>query len=263
MGANDDLSTGWEPGVPATDTVARSYVLDWAALNEKIVPRSGATHRDDDVAISDCGSPNGFLNVAVLLHPRAALDPSFAVDPARRVFAEREGGEFIVVSPWPTVDLRERGLSLIGHPPLMLRPAGGTRPETPEGLEIRQISSRDELRAFDSIETRAYGASAFEYPDAILDVAGWTMWLGILDGEPVATAAASLANGITRVEWIASLAEVRGRGIGAAMTWTATLVDPARDAVLISSDLGRPIYEAMGYRALDRFTLCSGKRDAG
>ena len=49
--------------------------------------------------------------------------------------------------------------------------------------------------------------------------------------------------------------DARGRRIGEAVTWMPTLVRPESPAALIASDLGRPVYERMGYVALVRFTL--------
>jgi hypothetical protein len=37
------------------------------------------------------------------------------------------------------------------------------------------------------------------------------------------------------------------------VTWAATLADPARPAMLVASDDGRPVYEAMGYVAIERW----------
>jgi GNAT superfamily N-acetyltransferase len=67
-------------------------------------------------------------------------------------------------------------------------------------------------------------------------------------------AAAHQAAGATLVEYVATLPAARGRGIGAAVTWAATLADPASPAVLVSSDDGRPTYERMGYLPLERWT---------
>ena len=44
------------------------------------------------------------------------------------------------------------------------------------------------------------------------------------------------------------------------MTWTATLSSPEQPAMLIASDLGRPIYERMGYLPVSRCTLWVGAR---
>jgi hypothetical protein len=54
--------------------------------------------------------------------------------------------------------------------------------------------------------------------------------------------------------------EARRRGYGAALTWRATLADPAWPALLIATTDGRAVYEQMGYMALFRFTLWSQDR---
>ena len=81
------------------------------------------------------------------------------------------------------------------------------------------------------------------------------LWLGFVDGRPVATAAVHVAAGVNNVEMIATLEEDRGRGYGAAVTWAATTADPTLPAVLVASDLGRSVYERLGYTALTRWTM--------
>ena len=81
------------------------------------------------------------------------------------------------------------------------------------------------------------------------------LWIGFVDGHPVATAAAHAAAGVNDVEMIATLDGSRGRGYGAALTWAATTSDPTLPAILIASDLGRPVYERLGYAALTRWTM--------
>jgi hypothetical protein len=51
------------------------------------------------------------------------------------------------------------------------------------------------------------------------------------------------------------VAEARGRGYGEAITWAATLADPSVPAMLVATDMGRPVYERMGYSVLDRWTF--------
>jgi GNAT superfamily N-acetyltransferase len=81
------------------------------------------------------------------------------------------------------------------------------------------------------------------------------VWLAWLDGQPAAVAAAHRQAGVTLVEYVATLPAARGRGAGAAVTWAATLADPAAPAVLIASDEGRPVYERLGYIAVERWTV--------
>ncbi len=89
------------------------------------------------------------------------------------------------------------------------------------------------------------------------------LFLGLVDGRPVATAGAREGHGVVDVDWVATLPGERGHGYGAALTWAATLCRPDRTAVLIASDDGQPVYQAMGYLRLLRLTLWHRPPDAG
>ncbi|MBV9953294.1 MAG: GNAT family N-acetyltransferase, partial [Acidimicrobiia bacterium] len=80
-------------------------------------------------------------------------------------------------------------------------------------------------------------------------------FVGALDGEPVATAAVTIAHGVGVIELVATLAGARGRGFGALATQAAALADPTIPAVLVASDLGRPVYERLGFLPVSRWTL--------
>ena len=81
------------------------------------------------------------------------------------------------------------------------------------------------------------------------------LFVGDLHGRPVATAGARLGRGIVDVEWVSCRSEARRRGVGAALTWAATLTEPSLPATLIASDDGQSVYEKMGYLRLVRLTL--------
>jgi hypothetical protein len=78
---------------------------------------------------------------------------------------------------------------------------------------------------------------------------------GCVAGRPVATAAGHVAAGVNLVEMVATDPQARGSGYGEALTWAATRADPELPAVLLASDLGRPVYERMGYLAVSRWTM--------
>ena len=80
-------------------------------------------------------------------------------------------------------------------------------------------------------------------------------WLACVDGVPVATALSHVAHGVVNVEAVTTLPSIAGRGLGEAVTWAATLAEPALPAVLIASDDGVGIYRRMGYLAVSRWTL--------
>ena len=48
--------------------------------------------------------------------------------------------------------------------------------------------------------------------------------------------------------------------MGYAITAHATLADPELPALLIASDLGKPVYDRLGYLTIARFTLWAGHR---
>jgi hypothetical protein len=157
-------------------------------------------------------------------------------------------------------DLAGHGLVLLGHPPLMVRlPAVG--PNRPDGdPEVREVRTAEELAQAERVLVEGYPMPELEplHPGDLLGPAilgGATrVWVAWLDGEPVAVAAAHRHAGVTLVEYVATLPQARGRGAGAAVTWAATLAHPDEPAVLIASDDGRPVYERMGYLAVERWT---------
>ena len=167
----------------------------------------------------------------------------------------------LLVSPFPTPDLRGDGLALVGHPPFMIRPAGGSPPDPVLGLEIRRVQDVADLMAFERALIEGYPVPGMD-PDAVPTLfppaflgGGSHAFLGLVDDQPVATASAHVAAGVNHVEFVSTRSDHRGRGIGAAMTWAATVAEPTLPAVLISSDDGRAVYEALGYLPIVRWTL--------
>jgi hypothetical protein len=172
-----------------------------------------------------------------------------------------EGVPKLLASPFPTPDLTSDGLHLVGHPPFMVRPAGGLGPALVPGLEIRRVTDAADLATFEATVIEAYPLSDMDsqavptlFHPGYLDGTSF-LYLGRLDGAPVATSAAHVAAGVNHVEFVTTRGPERGRGIGAAMTWAATASAPGLPAVLIASDDGRGVYESLGYLAVNRWTL--------
>jgi ribosomal protein S18 acetylase RimI-like enzyme len=125
----------------------------------------------------------------------------------------------------------------------MARPLGSLPEALPgaEDLEIRRVGTKDELDAYARLS-----AGNWTPPDpdvltfyaraaaALLDPASpQRLYLGYLDGEPVATAEATLSDRTVALFNIMTLPNFRGRGIGGRMTW-----QPLRDAREAGADLG-------------------------
>ena len=261
----DRLPDGWGVDSPRDDTLLRGYAEAWADLAE-ILGRAGGhqTLRTPDFVAYDSHAPFPFVNVAVMLRPIHDIgDP--VLDEITRFFAsDDDDTPFLVWSATPTPSFASKGWSLMGHPPLMLRPAGSAEVPKPEGLEIIKVHDADTLAAFDTTLIEAYPVPGMEgrrhFGDGVLGAPGWHMWLAMAGGQPVGTAAAHVTSAFVDVEWISLRQEQRGRRIGEALTWSATLVELDRPAMLFASDLGRPTYERMGYQILARLSLWVGRR---
>jgi hypothetical protein len=266
-----NLRAGWEPDTPVADTLLRRFLANWtASIEAHGLPAGGRVLRRDDVAAVDLGRPSFGGNVATLLAPlfpdgldevMAALDDFY-----RFSTGERRGTAFLF-SPWPTPDLRPHGWTLLGHEPLMLRPAGGEPPPPPPGLRIEAVRDEPGLRAFEVAIVRSFGSSdpELQQPGAVFDPGVLTddrirLWVGWEDDRPAAAAAAFVAAGINDVTLVGTVPEARRRGYGAALTWRATVADPTLPALLLSTDDGRPVYERLGYLPLFRFPVWSRDR---
>jgi len=268
MAGAEGLTTGYGPGIPAADNFLNDFVQENAASFAGLGrARGDRVARVDDVGtLVDAGSPVPFSNRAVLERP--IDDVGFVVDHVRPFYDGESDAPFLLDSAWPTPDLRDVGFQLMGHPPLMLRPAGIPLPDAPP--ELRIVRVEDEQTAYDFEHTIVYGypAPQLQPMNAVtimtpgaLGAPGWQHFVGYVDDEPVTTGSGFAGDRLVRVDNIATLEPARGRGYGRAMTAAAMAVDPAKPAALISSDLGRPVYERLGFVAVLRCTYWLGLRN--
>ncbi len=267
MANTDRLPDGWGGDTPVDDTLVRAYAEAYADLAEALGTAMDApTVRTEEFVAFDTHQPFPFVNVAVLLRPVFEVTDPLLDDVAAFFAPDDEQTPFLVWSATPLPDLRTRSWALMGHPPLMLRPAGPADVPAPEGLELVEVRDADTLATFDATLIEAYPVPEMtgrrQFGPGVLDAPGWRLWLAMLDGKPVGTAAAHVTDAFVDVEWISLRPEARGRRIGEALTWIATLAETDRPAMLFASDLGQPTYQRMGYASLSRLTLWVGTRSA-
>lgn len=173
-----------------------------------------------------------------------------------------------IFSWWPALDtpsaaleplLLDYGLQHVAHTPAMVcdLQAVNVAEPLPPGLTIRPAATTGEAVFIMDLMT-----DGFELPEVFREPlvrfarhSGWQLpyrhYLGLLDGEPAATALLLLAEGVAGIYNISTLPGARRRGIGRAMT-----LAPMRDArelgykvaILQASKMGYPVYERMGYR---------------
>lgn len=268
--ANDvsdpEPETGWLPTTPAGDSYLRRFLLNWSGATA-VTARSfgGSVLEEPAFRLADSGRPVVFSNCATLMQPLDAdtadislgeIDDFFGFAGPSRI------GEVLLVSAWPTGDLRPYGWHLMGYPPLHLLPKGAIATATPQGLRIEEVTDLSMLYAWERVTIEGYPLAGLEDapPGSIVSEA-WLkeprhrLWIGWSDDRPVSCSSAWVEHGINQVSLVVTLPEARRRGFGEALTWRAALADPDLPAMLLSSDDGRPVYERMGFLPLQRITL--------
>jgi GNAT superfamily N-acetyltransferase len=259
MGGDGHLTTGWEPGLPATDTITRAAIDNHVALVADPAPGT-ATLVTDRVAAGDQGSPSLFLNAGILRQPVVDGDDPVLAD-VDAFLAARPGGPGCLFSPWPTPDLTDRGWQLAGHPPLMVLPAGATAPSPPAALRVAEVGQGAEADDFGRVLVEGYPVTELQpyQPGSVFAAEafrdGRRGWIGYEDDRAVAAAIGLEQDDVVGVHFVATLPDARGKGYGEALTWAAANPGLGRPSILVSSDLGRRVYERMGYLAIDRWTL--------
>ena len=79
------------------------------------------------------------------------------------------------------------------------------------------------------------------------------LFMGLLDGQPVGTSVAIRSGDVSGVYAVGTRPAARRRGVGTATTWAAVAAGRAWGCdtiVLQASEMGYPIYEAMGFRTV-------------
>src|SRR5882672_10395951 len=152
--ASTALTTGWEADLPIADTVLRRFVFAHAdRLCRLAACTGGRTESWAGARLVDLASPVPFDNAAVLLRPPTAVDLATVAARARSFFPA--GRAWVLFSAWPTPDLSALGLRLVGHPPLMLRPAGPWPAPPACATSSARWARRTRCRSPPAISTRA------------------------------------------------------------------------------------------------------------
>ena len=225
----------------------------------------GGFEKVGGVALVRTGIP-GFNMAFALAGPFFPMETSRA---AERLYSKDE-------FPWSLVTtastsgameplIRRYRMAQSVEPCMVLSPIPGRCPSPPEGLDIRRVQDRDELLTFSRT-----GSTAFGMPTA-LDVLAVGLakairggsfrggcYLGYYNGKPVATSLRYTSGRVAGIYFVATAKEYRRRGIGEAMTWRAA-IDGRREkctvSVLQASEMGRPVYEGMGYRTVTNYQI--------
>ena len=230
----------------------------------------GEVHREDGNVwfVSGGLAPheNGVLRAAL---PR--WDADAAVDRLLEPFRERRLPMMWWVFEPPATRtsrldrvLRRHGLSLASDlPGMALDLEGFSAPPLPEGVDVYRVTDQDGFATWAEIVERAFGSPGFAEG---LSVRGFAA-RGLGDEAPfchflcrmadawVGAATLSLGAGVAGLANIATLPEVRRRGVGTAVASVALGEAQGlgmQTAVLSAEEVGRPLYERLGFREVSR-----------
>jgi GNAT superfamily N-acetyltransferase len=154
------------------------------------------------------------------------------------------------------------GLLLHGRRPgMLLAPIGGAMPDVP-GLVIDEVRDLAALNVFIAASAAGFdgdeGLFQRAYPPKVLAAPDVTLYVGRLDGEPVATAVRGISHRIAGIGGVSTVPAARRRGIGEAITRRAALDGAAEGCIasfLGATALGYSLYERMGYRHVIDFHI--------
>lgn len=244
------------------ETWRRRSAVNLAAYWDQLARSPGQRRAQwDDAWAADPNCPHPVPNSATLLRPVTPDGAASLIARLDRFYAAGHGGPWMLWSAWPTPDLAPLGCYLVGHPPLMLRRPGEPPSLLPSELRIVEVEDAATLAVAESVAIDGYPLPELQpvRPGSLFD-ASWLggplrIWVGYVDGRVIATASAYVDDAVTGIYLVVTLPEARGRGYGAAITARAALANPAVPAVLQASDMGRPVYERLGFAALDRYSL--------
>jgi GNAT superfamily N-acetyltransferase len=227
---------------------------------------SGSTMQVGAIPVAITRLSAAFFNVAWVVAPP---DPTELREAVRILRASGFPFTVHVRSDLPDViaGLVTTGLINEGQLPcLVIEP--GPIPPAPRGLAIERVDGR-RWGAFREVVAESFGippagAEAL-YRPGLLDDDRLRAFVGTVDGREV-TAAASVRTGSTiGIYSVATIPDARGRGFGTAITWHLLAdADPGWDvAVLQASEMGRPVYERMGFKLVCEFAELVGRSPDG
>jgi N-acetylglutamate synthase len=155
-----------------------------------------------------------------------------------------------------------RGMTLAEQEPLMLLedPSRLEEAAAVPGLALRRLGA-DEVDRHLAVVAEGFGAPAemlapWSGPD-LLATSGVAAYVGSVEGRDVATALGIVADDHVGVFNVAVIPDHRRRGYGAAVSARTVLdgfASGARRALLMSSEMGLPVYQLLGFRELERWS---------
>ena len=243
---------------------AHANYLDLFRTFARLSP-DGAIEEDEDLLLVRTGPLLPTFNTAHVLRPPAAF--ATVLERVQAFYRPHGQGWGLTtvdaVTEQCTAEAdRLRLRPLFTEPGMILTPLTDA-PVTTAGLEIRAAATPQDLLVYNDTMTAGFGGSPWAMPPVLetrrlLDEPGLWHFIGLLNGEPVATAMCLARDGIAGIFNVSTVPAYRRLGIGEAITRHAAIA--GRDhgctaAALQASAMGEPVYRRMGFQEMNRYTV--------
>lgn len=174
------------------------------------------------------------------------------------------GATGAVCDSWQTIDLGQAGFRDWRHEPWFLCAASGPfADEAPAELEIVRVATAQEVEELEAVSVRGFEneSATIEpgtfHPPAILDDRRMVLWLGRVDGEPVGAAMSYRTDEAVGIFGVTTIASMRRRGYGTALTQAAMLLETGLPSVLAPSPEGEGVYRRLGFEPVGELRIWS------
>lgn len=121
-------------------------------------------------------------------------------------------------------------------------------------LDIKRVSNAEELAHFQEVAEKSYslprGAGPFAITERILNLPDVEMFIGYADNQPASISMLFQTGPVAGIYWVGTLDKFRNRGFGKEITAAPLVAGKNRGctfASLQASDMGKPVYEKMGF----------------
>jgi len=248
---NDD-----ELAARADDNYAVWWRL-WASATDR-----GEVHDLDGILMALTGGRQEWWNIAFI---SAALEtPVKTIEAVLRFFDDRQQ-PFIMrvrdgLDPAAEEAAETLGIRYSDTIPGMALSPLEPPDDAPPGLEIRTVADQATLDEHMAISAESFRINPRELPALaplkLIEQPGWFIYVGYVDGQPVTSSSLLLSGDTAGVYWVGTVAAHRKRGLGEAMTWHALREGAKRGAtvgILQASNMGKPIYERMGFHVVSPY----------
>ncbi len=169
-----------------------------------------------------------------------------------------------VCDSWQTIDLAQAGFREWRHEPWFLcaasEPSGD---KTPPEIEIVRVATAQEVEEVEAVSVRGFENenATIEpgtlHPPTILDDPRMVLWLGRVEGKPVGAAMSYRTDEAVGIFGVTTIASMRRRGYGSALTRAAMLVDSGLPSILAPSPEGEGVYRRLGFEHVGELRIWS------